>query len=55
MPGNASDNSWWLNRCSRKIVDWDVRDTMPQYLVSEALHRALVVRRPPLGFTGTST
>jgi len=39
----------WLDRCSRKVVGWDVRDTMPEDLVSEALHRALVVRRPPTG------
>ena len=34
----------WLDRCSRKIVGWDVRE--PKDLVSEALRRALVVRRP---------
>ena len=28
-------------------MGWDVRDTMPEDLVSEALRRALVVRRPP--------
>ena len=39
----------WLDRCSRKIVGWDVRDTMSEDLVSEALRRALVVRRPPAG------
>ena len=39
----------WLDRCSRKIVGWDVRDTRPEDLVSEALRRALVVRRPPAG------
>ena len=39
----------WLDRCSRKIVGWDVRDTMPEDLVSEALRRALAVRRPPDG------
>ncbi|WP_092678583.1 IS3 family transposase [Hymenobacter arizonensis] len=39
----------WLDRCSRKIVGWDVRDTMPEDLVSEALRRALAVRRPPAG------
>jgi transposase InsO family protein len=32
-----------------KIVGWDVRETMPEGLVSEALSRALVVRRPPAG------
>ncbi len=25
----------WLDRCSRKIVGWDVPDTMPEDLVSE--------------------
>ena len=39
----------WLDRCSRKIVGWDVRDTMPEDLVSEALRRALAVRRPLAG------
>ncbi|WP_167852007.1 IS3 family transposase [Hymenobacter elongatus] len=39
----------WLDRCSRKVVGWDVRDTMPQDLVSEALRRALAVRRPAAG------
>ena len=39
----------WLDRCSRKIVSGDVRDPMPEDLVSEALRRALVVRRPPAG------
>ncbi|GAA4509039.1 hypothetical protein GCM10023172_42090 [Hymenobacter ginsengisoli] len=39
----------WLDRCSRKIVGWDVRDTMAEDLVSEALRRALAVRRPPPG------
>ncbi len=39
----------WLDRCSRKVVGWDVRETMPEELVSEALRRALAVRRPPAG------
>jgi transposase InsO family protein len=39
----------WLDRCSRKIVGWDVRDIMPEDMVNEALRRALVVRRPPAG------
>ncbi|GAA4035890.1 hypothetical protein GCM10022409_20870 [Hymenobacter glaciei] len=39
----------WLDRCSRKIVGWDVRDTMPEDLVNEALRRALAVRWPPAG------
>ncbi len=30
-------------------MGWDVRETMPEYLVSEALRRALVVRRPATG------
>jgi putative transposase len=37
----------WLDRCSRKVVSWDVRETMPEDLVSEALRRALAVRQPP--------
>lgn len=36
----------WLDRCSRKICGWDMRDIMPENLVSEALRRVLVVRRP---------
>ena len=36
----------WLDRCSRKIVGWDLRDTMPEALVREALARALAVRKP---------
>ncbi|WP_156109442.1 IS3 family transposase [Hymenobacter sp. APR13] len=39
----------WLARCLRKIVGWHVRETMPEDLVSEALRRALVVRRPAAG------
>ena len=39
----------WLDRCSRKVVGWDVRETMPEDLVSEALRRALAVRRAPAG------
>jgi putative transposase len=39
----------WLDRYSRKVVGWDVRESMPEDLVSEALRRALVVRRPPAG------
>ena len=39
----------WLDRCSRKIVGWDVRDAMPEDLVIEALRRALAVRRPVAG------
>ena len=31
------------------MVGWDVRDTMPEDLVGEALRRALAVRRPPSG------
>nr|WP_092678443.1 DDE-type integrase/transposase/recombinase [Hymenobacter arizonensis] len=46
------DGGWlylavWLDSCSRKVVGWDVRDTMREDLVSEALRRALIVRRPP--------
>ena len=39
----------WLDRCSRKVVGWDLRETMPEALVSEALRRALAVRRPAAG------
>ena len=39
----------WLDRCSRKIVGWDLREAMPEDLVSEALRRALVVRQPSAG------
>ncbi|GGF27906.1 IS3 family transposase [Hymenobacter cavernae] len=39
----------WLDRYSRKVVGWDVRDTMPEGLVSEALRRALAVRQPAAG------
>ena len=39
----------WLDRCSRKIVGWDLRETMPEGLVSEALRRALAARRPAAG------
>lgn len=30
----------WLDCCSRKIVGWDLRDKMPEDLVSEALRPA---------------
>ena len=36
----------WLDRYSRKVVGWDVRQSMPEALVSEALRRALAVRQP---------
>ncbi len=39
----------WLDRHSRRVVGWDVRTTMPEDLVSEALRRALAVRQPPTG------
>ncbi|WP_022821634.1 IS3 family transposase [Hymenobacter norwichensis] len=39
----------WLDRYSRKILGWDVRESMPEDLVSEALRRALAVRQPPAG------
>jgi putative transposase len=39
----------WLDRCSRRVVGWNVRETLPEDLVSEALRRALAVRRPPAG------
>ena len=48
------DGGWlylatWFDRYSRKVVGWDVRETMPEYLVSEALRRALAVRQPAAG------
>ena len=48
------DGGWlylavWFDRCSRKIVGCDVRETMPEDLVSEALRRALAVCRPSAG------
>jgi transposase InsO family protein len=39
----------WQDACSRKVVGWDVRETMPEDLVSEALRRALAVRQPAGG------
>ena len=39
----------WLDRYSRKVVGWDVRESMPEDLVSEALRRALTVRKPTAG------
>jgi putative transposase len=30
-------------------MDWDVHESMPEELVSEALRRALVVRQPSAG------
>jgi len=38
-----------LERYSRKIVGWDVRESMPEALVSKALRRALAVRQPAAG------
>ena len=39
----------WLDRCSRKVVGWDLREAVPEDLVSEALRRALAVRQSPAG------
>jgi putative transposase len=39
----------WLDCYSRKVVGWDVRASMPEDLVSEALRRALAVRQPSAG------
>ena len=39
----------WLDRCARKVVGWDVRETRPGNLVGRALRRALALRRPPAG------
>jgi transposase InsO family protein len=38
-----------LDRYSRKVVGWEVRESMPEDLVSEALRRALAVRQPAAG------
>lgn len=35
----------WQDIYSRKVVGWDVRETMPEDLVSEALRQALAVRQ----------
>ena len=35
----------WLDRYSRKIVGWDVLESMPEALVSEVLRRALAGRQ----------
>ena len=48
------DGGWlylatWLDRYSRKVVGWDVRESIPEDLVSEALRRALAVRKPAIG------
>ena len=32
--GGALYLAGWLDRCSRKVVGWDVRETMPEDLVS---------------------
>ena len=39
----------WLDRCTRRVVGWHVLASMPAELVSEALRRALVVRKPAAG------
>ena len=39
----------WLDRYSRKVVGWDLLESMPEDLVSEALRRTLAVRRPAPG------
>ena len=39
----------WLDRYSRKVVGWDLRESMPEDLVSESLRRALAVRQPSAG------
>ncbi|GAB3842007.1 hypothetical protein GCM10028821_49790 [Hymenobacter jeollabukensis] len=36
----------WQDACSRTAVGWDVRESMPEDLVSEALRRAVAVRQP---------
>lgn len=47
--GGWLDLATWLDRYSRKVVGWDVRESMPEDLVSEALRRALAVRQPTGG------
>ena len=39
----------WQDACSRKVVGWDLREAMPEDLVSAALRRALAVRQPGSG------
>ena len=41
----------WLDWCSRKVVDWEVRETVLEDLVYEALRRPLSVRHHPVGLT----
>lgn len=38
-----------LDCYSRKVMGWDVRESMPEDLVSEALRRALAERQPAPG------
>jgi transposase InsO family protein len=50
------DGGWlylatWLDRYSHKVVGWDVRESMPEDLVSEALRRALAMRQPVAGLS----
>lgn len=39
----------WLDRYSRKVVEWDGRESMPADLVREALRRARAIRQPAAG------
>ncbi|MDF7815737.1 DDE-type integrase/transposase/recombinase [Hymenobacter sp. YC55] len=39
----------WLEHYSLKVVGRELRETMPEALVSEALRRALAVRQPAAG------
>lgn len=45
----------WQDACSRKVVGWDLRESMAEDLVSEALRRALAARQPPVGCLCTPT
>ncbi|WP_368408970.1 DDE-type integrase/transposase/recombinase [Hymenobacter sp. BT730] len=38
-----------MDRCSRKVEGCELRETMPEDLVSEALHQALAVRQTAAG------
>ena len=47
--GNWRYLATWLDRCSRKVVGWEARASMPEGLVSETLRRTLAVRQSMAG------